>query len=533
MPEMGMRRHGAVKSWVIGSAVAVCFGLSEAHAADLSIGVSAAPSSLDPYYHNIAPNLAITHHVFDRLVRRGPDRRPGRFIEPGLAESWSRISDTVWEFKLRRGVTFHDGSPFTAEDVAAGFARAPRVAGAATLAIYIRAVKRLEVVDDFTVRLHTDGPYPLLLNDLSQFPILPRSLAQATTDDFRQADRVIGTGPFRIVEWRPGERLEMVANPDYWDGRPVWDRVTLRFLPDDAQRLAALAAGAVDVIDNVPAADLPRIRANPNFQVTLGQTGRVIFLRFNFGVKPQNLRDKAGRPLESNPFRDPRVRRAVSLAVNRAALRDLDMEGLAQPAAQLTPDDYDGASPALKPAPYDPATAKSLLRAAGYPQGFVAALQCTNDRYLNDDKLCLSIARMLTAVGIETAAEAMPANAFFPRAARGEFDLMMSGWGSSTGETSYALKGLLATRGARPGWGGANHGGYSNPQVDAALAAALPELDDVRRAGLLRGAVETAINEDALIPLHFQMRAVTFRRGLRYEPSKEEAMPATDFKPEP
>lgn len=528
-----MRRYGTVKSWLIGSLIALCFSVSETNAADLSIGLSAVPSSLDPYYHNSAPNLAVTHHVFDRLVRRGADRRPDRFIEPGLAESWSRISDTVWEFKLRRGVTFHDGSPFTAEDVAAGFARAPRVEGNATLAIYIRAVKQLQVVDDFTIRLHTDGPYPLLLNDLSQFPILPRSLAQATIDDFRRVDRVIGAGPFRVVEWRPGERLEMVANPDYWGGRPHWDRVTLRFFPDDAQRLAALAAGVVDVIDNVPAADLPRIRANPHFQVVLGQTGRVIFLRFNFAEKPQNLRDKTGRPLAGNPFRDPRVRRAVSLAINRAALRDLDMEGLAHPAAQITPDDYDGASPALKPAPHDPVAAKNLLRAAGYPQGFTASLQCTDDRYLNDDKLCLSIARMLTAVGLETTAQTMPANAFFPRAARGEFDLIMSGWGSSTGETSYALKGLLATRGARPGWGPANHGGYSNPQVDAALAAALTELDDARRAGLLRGAVETAMNEDALIPLHFQMRAVTFRRGLRYEPSKEEAIFADDFKPEP
>lgn len=508
-----------------------CLFAVSARAGELTIGMSAVPSSLDPYYHNAAPNLAVTHHIFDRLVHRSGESEGD--VTPALAESWSRLSDTLWEFRLRRGVRFHDGAPFTAEDVAASFRRAPTVEGPGTLALYIRAVKHLEVVDDYTIRIGSDGPYPLLLNDLSQFPILSRRAAGATAADFDRGGAAIGTGPFQVARWAPGDRLELTANPHYWGGRPKWDRATLRFLPDDAERLAALAAGEADIIDNVPAADLPRFRANPAFDVVLGTTGRVIFLRFNFAEQPRDMRDRRDRPLTVNPFRDIRVRRAISLAVNREAMRDLEMEGLAQTAGQPAPDDYAGASPRLRPDPYDPATARRLLREAGYPDGFTVTLACTNNRYLNDEALCRTIVRALAAVGIEATANPMPARDFFPRAARGDFDFMLGGWGSSTGEASYPLKGLLATRNARPGWGSANHGGYSNPRFDQLLGEALTTNDDGRRAALLRTAMETAMDDVALVPLHFQMRAVALRRPLRYHASKKEAILATDVEPGP
>lgn len=524
-----MGRRGATLLIWVSLCRLLAIGAPAAHADELTIGMSAVPSSLDPYYHNAAPNLAVTHHIFDRLVHRSGEGG----VTPALAESWSRLSDTLWEFRLRRGVTFHDGAPFAAEDVAASLRRALTMTGPGTLALYIRAVKHLEIVDDYTIRVSTDGPYPLLLNDLSQFPILPRRVAGATTADFDRGDAAIGAGPFRVARWAPGDRLELTANPDYWGGRPKWDKVTLRFLPNDAERLAALAAGEADVIDNAPAADLPRFRANPAFEVTLGATGRVIFLRFNFAERPRNIGDRQGRALTVNPFRDIRVRRAVSLAVNREAMRDLEMEGLAQTAGQPAPDDYAGASPRLRPDPYDPATARRLLQEAGYPDGFAVTLACTNNRYLNDEALCRTIVRALAAAGIEATADPMPAKDFFPRAARGDFDFMLSGWGSSTGEASYPLKGLLATRDAHPGWGSANHGGYSNPRFDQLLAEALTTADDGRRAALLAAAMETAMDDVALVPLHFQMRAVTLRRPLRYHASKKEAILAIDVEPGP
>lgn len=497
-----------------------------AHAIDLNIGLSADISSLDPYYHNIGPNLAVGHHVFDRLVLRdlGAEKRPG------LAERWSRLSDTVWEFALRRNVRFHDGSPFTAADVVASLDRIRRITGPAPMAIYVRAIERLEVADAFTIRIHTSSPYPLLLDDISQVPIISAKYALAGTADFDAAAAAVGTGPYRVVRWQRGERLELAAH-DGWQGRPHWDRVVLHFLPNDAVRVAALSAGIVDIIDNLPAADLARFRGNPMFDVVLNDTARVLFLRVNYAEHPPGVKDLRGRPLPLNPFRDARVRRALSLAVNRAALRDLVMDGLAKPAGQLVPANYLGASLSLAPQPHDPAAARELLATAGYPDGFAVTLLGPNDRYLNDEALGHAIGRMLSAVGIATDVRTMPAHEFFPRVSRGDFALMLSGWGSSTGEASYALKGLLARHDPARGWGNANHGRYANPRFDALLEQAVATLADDDRHRLLAAAMDLAMEETALIPIHFQMRAVAMRRPLAYHPSKDEAVLAVDVKP--
>jgi len=265
----------------------------------------------------------------------------------------------------------------------------------------------------------------------------------------------------------------------------------------------------------------------------LSPTARLIFLRFNFEPRPGSLSDRQGRPLALNPWADRRVRLAVSLALNRAALRDLDMEGLAEPAGQLVPPGYAGASPRLTPAAYDPATARRLMAEAGFGEGFAVTLYGPANRYLNDITLCQTIARMLAVIGIEVSVVTLPAQAFFARAAAGDFPFMLAGWGSSTGESSYALKGLLASRNARPGWGSANHGGYHNPGLDGLLGQALATVDDGARAELLTRAMELAMDDVALVPLHFQMRAVALRRPLQYRPSKEEALLAVDVEPGP
>lgn len=512
--------------WRIWCVLASVLVAVPACAATLNIGLSADISSLDPYYHNIGPNLAVGHHVFDRLVLRdhGAEKRPG------LAEGWSRVSDTVWEFALRRDVRFHDGSAFTAADVVASLDRIRRTTGPAPMAIYVRAIDWLEVVDPFTIRIHTNGPHPLLLDDISQFPIISAKYALASTGEFDTATAAIGTGPFRVVRWQRGERLELAAH-DGWQGRPYWDRVVLHFLPNDAARVAALSAGIVDIIDNLPAADLARFRNNPLFDVVLNDTARVLFLRINYAEHPPGVNDPQGRPLPHNPFRDARVRKAVSLAVNRPSLCDLVMNGLAKPAGQLVPTTYLGASATLEPPPHDPAAARMLLAAAGYPDGFGVTLLGPNDRYLNDEALSHAIGRMLSAVGIATDVRTMPAQEFFPRVSRGDFALMLSGWGSSTGEASYALKGLLASHDPGRGWGNANHGRYSNPRVDALLEQAIATLADDQRHRLLAAAMDIAMEETALVPIHFQMRAVALRRPLAYQPSKDEAVLAVDVKP--
>ncbi len=312
------------------SLVATLLGLGAAQAQTLTMAVQQEPTSIDPHFHYTAPNNQTARHVFDSLIHADARLQP----MPGLAESWRVVDDRTWEFTLRRGVTFHDGTPFTAEDVAFTFQRVPQVQNSpGSFALFTRG-KTVTVVDPHTIRISTQAPYPLMLNDLGMVSIVSRRAAEgASTEQFNSGRAAIGTGPFRFSSFRPGERVELTANGGYWGGSPEWRQVAIRLIRSNPARVAALLSGQVDVIDHVPTTDVTRLRGTAGISVLQVPSIFVVFLSIdsNRDITP-HVCDNQGQPLQPNPLRDARVRRALSLAVNRGAIVERIMDGAALPA---------------------------------------------------------------------------------------------------------------------------------------------------------------------------------------------------------
>jgi len=504
------------------------FAAGAAAASDLRLGISAEPSSLDPHFHNLASNNNIAAHIFETLTKFDSDS----MLVPALAESWRLIDDTTWEFKLRKGVKFHDGTELTAEDVIWSLDRPATITnspGAFTL--YTRQIASKQIIDPQTIRIRTASPYPLMLNDLSSIFIVSRNATQGVASaDFANGKGVNGTGPFRFVRFNRGERLDLARNDTYWGGKPAWDRVTFRFLSNDPARLAALLAGDVDAIDNVPSADFVKLKSNPNFRVFSKVSHRIIYFTLDQGRDTTPfVTDKSGKPLPVNPFKDLRVRRAFNKAINREVIADKVMEGLGVPTANLVPSPMFGYNPDLKVEAYDPDGARKLLAEAGYPNGFGLTIHGPNNRYINDDKILQAVAQMLARIGIDVKVEAMSLTVFFPRANKKEFTMALAGWGSQTGEVSSPLRSVLATVNPDKGMGTVNFGLYSNAKLDALLDEALRTVDDARRERLLKDAVAIAINDVGLIPLHHQVVTWGARKGVTYIPRTDERTYAPQF----
>ncbi|TMH53277.1 MAG: ABC transporter substrate-binding protein, partial [Betaproteobacteria bacterium] len=397
-----------------------------AHGAELRIGLAADVTSMDPHFLAIAPNINIAWHVFDALTHVDEDTR----LIPGLAVSWRALDATTWEFRLRRGVRFHDGAELTAEDVVFSIERTLKVPNG-QYGIFTRRIVGKEVVDAHTLRLKTATPYAMVPYDLnSVFIVSRKAAARSGPEDFDSGKAMVGTGPFRFVRFARGDRVELARNDDYWGAKPAWEKVAFRIVPTDPARLAALLSGELDAIEQAPTADLPRIRRDARLQIAQKVSWRTIFFYLDqYRDRAPGLADKAGRPLERNPFRDLRVRRALSKAINRQAIAERLMDGAAIPASNLVSPPVFGYAPDLKPEPYDPEGAKRLLAEAGYPDGFAMTLSATNNRYVNDEQIAQAVAQMLARVGVRARVETLPLNAYLPKGRKGEFAFAMFGWG--------------------------------------------------------------------------------------------------------
>jgi peptide/nickel transport system substrate-binding protein len=498
-------------------------------AADISIALSADVTSIDPHFHNLTPNNNVANHMFEALVAK--DAR-GQ-LRPGLAESWRAIDDLTWEFRLRKGVKFHDGSDFSATDVAFSLDRVPTVPNSPSpFTTYSKQIVEKIVVDPYTIRFKTAAPYPLMANDMSTIMIVSSRAAKgAATEDFNSGKAAVGTGPLRFVRWQKGDRIELARYEGYWGAKSSWDKVVLRIIASDPTRVASLLAGEVRAIENVPTADLARLAKQPDLSVFRIVSHRVMYLHVDSNREATPfIADKAGRPLSRNPLKDARVRRALSKAINRQALVDRVMEGAARATGQLMPEGMFGYTPALKAEPYDPDGARKLLAEAGYPDGFALTIHGPNDRYVNDDQVTQTIAQMFSRVGIATKVETMPSSVYFTRANKLEFSMMLVGWGSDTAEASSPLKALLATYSTDKGMGQANRGRYSNAKMDALLQQALATVDDARREQLLQQATVVAMSDVGIVPLYHQESVWATRKGIVYTPRADERTFAHEFR---
>lgn len=512
----------AVKSLMAGAAVLACMGATQAE--ELTIGLASEPTAMDPHFHNLGPNNAIAFHIFGRLV--GQDAKQS--LVPGLATSWKPIDKLTWEFKLREGVKFHDGSDFNADDVVCSFTRAPDVPNSpSSFATYTKG-KNVSKVDDLTVHIKTEAPYPLMANDVSTLPIISNDHCGATTEQFNAGTATIGTGPFKFSEYVPADRIVMTRNDDYWGDKTIWEKVTFKPIKSGPARVAALLAGDVDMIASVPTIDIPNLKANDKLALSQGVSNRVIYLHLDHDRDASPFVKAKGGGDIKNPLKDLRVRQAISKAINRPAIVERVMEGVAIEAGQLLPEGFFGVSPNLKPVAYDPDGAKALMAEAGFADGFELTIHGPNDRYINDAKIAEAIGQMTSRIGIKTSVETMPRSVYFGRASKGgpnntpEFSFILVGWGAGSGEASSPLKSLIHTHDKDKGFGSSNRGRYSNPEVDAMIEDALSTVDDEKRQDLLAKATEMAINDAAIIPLHYQVNTWAAKKGLTYKARTDE-----------
>jgi peptide/nickel transport system substrate-binding protein len=482
----------------------------------LSIALASPGASMDPLYFANTQNFQVTNHIFDPLIGLDTD---SRFI-PGLFLSWTPVGTTEWRIALREGVRFHDGQPFTAADVVATIRRAGRVTGPSPYSTYVRPIVDIAVIDDHTIILRTAGTFPLLPRYLAQVAAISARFEGAATEDFNAGRAAIGTGPFRFGRYMPGDRVEMTRHEGWWGGRLPWERATLRVIASDAAREAALIAGEVDLIEKVSPVSVARLAAEPRLRVVGRQAAQIIYLGFDHANEES---PGVAGVSQRNPFQDPRVREAVSLAVDRQALVARLLSGQGSPHGQLVVEGMPGFDPALGPPATDPARARALLAEAGFPNGFQVTLTAPNDRFMADDQVAQAIAAMLTRIGIRTRVEARPFSVFVSGAVRGPrlegrpgYSLYINEYGNALADGSAPLRALLARPDRRSGFGSQNWGYYANPELDRVLDASFEELDADRRDALLRRATGIAMRAHAIVPLYATRGHWAMRRALDY-----------------
>ncbi|MGJ4929175.1 ABC transporter substrate-binding protein [Bradyrhizobium sp. HKCCYLS2038] len=493
---------------------------SFAQDAVLRIALSAPPTTIDPHLYNAIPNNALARHLFDPVVLTDESVKS----IAGLARSWKEIDPTHWEFEIRPDVKFSDGARLTGDDIIASIERASRISTPGNFQIYTRSIKKI-VSGGRTLLIETNARDPLLPNSLSRIGIIKAQFKNATTGDFNNGSAAIGTGPFVLDKYIPGDRINLVRNDSYWGERPAFERVEMKIISNEAARIAALLSGDCDLVEELPHTGLERVEASPSFHVVRGMSNRLVYLAMDQhrDVSPF-ITDQSGKPLAKNPLKDPTVRRALSLAINREGIVKQVMAGNAEIASQFLPAGQPGTSPDLQPEKYNPGLARSLLGTAGYPDGFRLTVHGPNDRYINDAKIVQAVAQMFSRVGVVSAVDVMPWSVYSARNNKGEFSLSLSAWGTNTGETSNPMSATVATRNAEKGLGGSNAGFYSNPAVDENLEKAATAPDDATRYAILAENSKIIFEDHAILPLHREAIVVGAKTSIQYTPRSDQFM---------
>lgn len=492
-----------------------CFGPTPSQAADAVIAKQSEPQAIDPHFSRTGPNQHIAEHIFDRLIQ--PNDKEA--MAPGLAVSWKQIDDLTLEFKLRSGVKFHDGSDFTAADVLFSMERVPKVPNSpASYANDVKDIVEAKAIDPLTVRFRSKIPNPLLLAQIGRIYIVSKKVAgTATTQDFNSGKAAIGTGPYKFVSWTPGDQLVLQRNEAYWDVKPHFQRVTLKFISNDAARVAALLSGSADLIDAVPPNDFGTLKNNPKCSLWGAPSPTLIYIHMDSNRdKTPFVMDKSGRPLDRNPLKDKRVRLALSKLIDRKMIIERVMYGSGEPAGQMVAKGLFGHHPNMGPIPYDLEGAKKLLAEAGYPNGFSLTLHSASDRYVFQSEIVQAVAQFLARGGIDIKVETMPTNVFMPRATKQEFSFFLLGFGVSTGDAMSGLIQVLATYDEKNNMGSNNRGRYSNPEFDKIIKAAMVQMDDAKREKMVQQATVIAFEDVGIIPLYFEMEHYATRKGLKY-----------------
>ncbi|MBD8665742.1 ABC transporter substrate-binding protein [Rhizobium sp. CFBP 8752] len=487
--------------------------LAAAQESPLTIGMSTTPTTLDPHEDSSAPNSATSRHIWDSLVNLTGTSGSA----PELATEWKLIDPTHWEFKLRDGVTFHDGSKFDAADVVASLLRA-RDKPSQGFASYTRNIANVTSTDSLTIVVETKVPDPLILNSLSRIRIISADCAQAPVQDFDGGKCAVGTGAFSFVSYAPGSSLKLKRNDAYYAGASDWSEVNLRFLPDDGARLASLLSNEIDVIEALPADGMARVEASDKLQVINGRSSRFVYMGMDVSrdVSPF-VTASDGSPLQKNPLKDERVRRAMLMSINRPAIVDRVMQKNGTVADQYVAEGYAGHSKDVAPVTYDPASAKALLAEAGYPDGFGLTLHGPAGRYVKDTEVLQAVGQMFTRIGIKSKVEVLPWSMYSDSYSKGSYSTFLGSWGVNTGETTNPTVALTATRDEKKGTGRYNGGGISDPAIDEVLAKATSTLEEADRLPLLEELSTLAFSKLWLLPMHYENVVLGAKKSVTYE----------------
>jgi peptide/nickel transport system substrate-binding protein len=505
-------------------ALALACGL--ANAVTLRVANQGDSTSMDPHSLNESLQLSFTGNVYEPLVGRDQKLQ----LTPALATSWQQTAPTVWRFELRKNVKFHDGADFTADDVVFSFRRA--AGDGSDMKGYTSAIKEVRAVGTHAVEIETASPFPILPDVISLVYILDKEWAEKNKAE-KPVDRrrgienaasfqANGTGPFRLRERQPTQRTVLVRNFNYW-GKVEGNVTEVIFTPigNDATRVAALLSGEIDLMEPVPLQDVERLRASPNLNVMQGPELRTIFL----GMDQKRDELLSSSVKGKNPFKDKRVRQAFYQAIDIETIKSRVMRNAATPTGLMIAPGIKGFVPELnKRLPHDPEAARKLLADAGYPQGFEVAMNCPNDRYVNDGEICQAVAANLARIGVKINLQAESKATYFPKILRRDTSFYLLGWTPGTYDSHNPLTSLMATPNDK-GQGQFNLGAYSNPRVDELTLRIQSETDQAKRQAMITEAFKIHQDDVGHIPLHQQALAWAMKKNVELVQLADNFMP--------
>jgi peptide/nickel transport system substrate-binding protein len=492
-------------------AVSLILAAGWAQAVTLRVSNQGDVQSMDPHSLNESLQLSFTGNVYEPLVERDKTMA----LAPALATKWTQQSPTVWRFDLRQGVKFHDGTPFTADDVVFTFKRAS--GDGSDMKGYTNPIKEVRKVGEFAVEIETVLPFPILPDTLTTVYIMSKKWCEDNKAE-RPVDRrkgientasfkANGTGPFRLRERQPSVRTVLVRDFNYWGKiESNVDEIVFTPIGNDATRVAALLSGETDVMEPVPLQDVERIKAAGGFTVLQGPELRTIFLGMDQKRDELLFSNVKGK----NPFKDVRVRRAFYQAIDIETIKTRVMRGASIPTALMVGAAVRGYQADMnKRLPYDPEAAKKLLADAGYPNGFEVTMNCPNDRYVNDSAICQAIAANLARIGVKINLQAETKVTYFPKILRRDTSFYLLGWTPSTVDSHDVMQSIMATPNDK-GQGQFNLGAYSNPKFDELTLKVQSETDQKKRNEMIREAFKIHQDDIGHIPLHQQALAWGF-----------------------
>ena len=491
------------------AALALLTGMTLVQAKTIRIGNQGDALSMDPHSLNESLQLSVTGNVYEGLLARGKNLE----LQPGLATSWRQASPTVWRFELRRNVRFHDGTPFTADDVLFSFARAG--GDGSDMKSYVNDFKEVRKINDYTVEIETKAPFPILPEVLPLVYIMSKKWCEenkATVPVDRRKGvenaasfRANGTGPFTVAERQPNVKTTFKLNPSWWGGKIEGNVTEVIYTPvaNDATRVAALLSGQVDVMEPVPVQDVARINASANARVLAGPELRTIFLGMDQKrdeLLQSNIKGK-------NPFKDKRVRQAFYQAIDIEGIKRSVMRGASNPTALMIGPGINGFSTEQNTRlPFNTDQARKLLADAGYPNGFEVGMNCPNDRYVNDGEICQAVAANLARIGVKVNLQAETKGTYFPKILKRDTSFYLLGWTPATYDAHNALNALMRCVDDK-GAGQFNLGSYCNPKVDELILKIQSETDKPKRDAMIKEAFKLHHDDIGHLPLHQQALA--------------------------